>query len=604
VLLAQIPTLKQPTRHLSGGRSPRWRRRAIGRTLFLSLVLLPWAPLAARADYVHPTLAARAGTIVELRVNDGAASVLIEIDQKDEAYFANLTGGTNKQTLSAGTIKETIQPFQLLDADSGRPMNGRVESVSVQPRTIRYDTMAPPPVDVRGKPLPLPEVSPLVTAVRLTYPLRGAPGGVVVVPPRRTDESTAALSIGSIAFHEGLPLTNYWYLSQPETLRLRWDDPWQSAFTNRNLKRPHASSASAYLTIEPYEVRHEIVVRLKDLAPALGLSLPASQPLGEADRQRVIQAAEALFTARPLTSVDGQRVAAAPEAIQFLTVDARGVLQQATASTALRPFSTLLGVSLSYPASSLPQKVTVDWDLFSDELPSVAAMVTDPAGPFPYVLTPDSPRLEWTNSLKASALAVPTPVRVERPAAAWLWLALALCLGMAALLAFRRHRPRLAVLVAMAWLPLLILQRTPALGATLWLSDQQAGRLIEQLLRNVYRSMELKQESRVHDQLALSLSEDLLSEVYVEQRRLLRSQQDGGATTRIRSVQVTQLEPLRIDRLGGEAAYRVSWLASGLVSHWGHTHQRRLRYQANLILQADQDRWTITGLTLLDEARL
>ena len=52
---------------------------------------------------------------------------------------------------------------------------------------------------------------------------------------------------------------------------------------------------------------------------------------------------------------------------------ARGVLQQATASTPFRPFSTLLGISLSYPVSSLPETVTVDWDLFSEALPSIAA---------------------------------------------------------------------------------------------------------------------------------------------------------------------------------------------------------------------------------------
>ena len=116
--------------------------------------------------------------------------------------------------------------------------------------------------------------------------------------------------------------------------------------------------------------------------------------------------------------------------------------------------------------------------------------------------------------------------------------------------------------------------------------------------------MELRQESRVHDQLALSLSEDLLSKIYVQQRRLLRSRKDGGASTRIESVVLETIEPLRIDRLGGTAQYRVSWLASGLVSHWGHTHRRQLRYEADLSIQAHQERWTIAELTLLDEVRL
>ena len=48
----------------------------------------------------------------------------------------------------------------------------------------------------------------------------------------------------------------------------------------------------------------------------------------------------------------------------------------------------------------------------------------------------------------------------------------------------------------------------------------------------------------------------------------------------------------------------MNWLASGLVSHWGHTHQRRLRYDADVTLRAERGRWRLSRLTLLDEQRL
>ena len=549
----------------------------------------------ARADYVHPTLAARAGTIVELRVNDGTATVLLEIDRKDRAFFSSLTGGSRP---------DGLRPFQLLDADSGRPLRPSVDAVALQPRTLRHDPAAPPPLDVRGQPLPLPELSELVTAVQLSYRLPNPGGGLVLVPPSGSEDGRAALAIGAIAFHADLPISSYAYLSRAETLELRPDDPWQSSFRNPNFRRAHASSASSYLTIEPFEVRHEIVVRLQDLFPALGLSLPGRAPISGTDRQRLIEAAAALFQQKAPIRIDGRRQTVRPEAIQFLTVDARGVFQQATDTTPLRPFSTLLGISLSFPVEELPQTVSLDWDLFSEALPSLAATVTDPAGPFPHQLTPDSPSLKWRNTLQGQASGRIRPVEVVGPLAGWRSPALVVgCLGAAAL-AWRHRRRWPALLLALAWIPLLLLQRSPALGATMLLSDQQATRLIEQLLRNVYRSMELRQESRVHDQLALSLSADLLSEVYVQQRRLLRSQQDGGATTRIRSVTLGGLEPRGGDRWAGEVSYRVNWLASGLVSHWGHTHQRRLRYDADVTLRAERGRWRLSRLTLLDEQRL
>jgi hypothetical protein len=55
--------------------------------------------------------------------------------------------------------------------------------------------------------------------------------------------------------------------------------------------------------------------------------------------------------------------------------------------------------------------VTVDWELFTDQVQKVPATATDPAGPLPTFLTPDSNVHTWTNFLKSHV----TP-RVEQVA--------------------------------------------------------------------------------------------------------------------------------------------------------------------------------------------
>ena len=51
---------------------------------------------------------------------------------------------------------------------------------------------------------------------------------------------------------------------------------------------------------------------------------------------------------------------------------------------------------------------------------------------------------------------------------------------------------------------------------------------------------------------------------------------------------------------------RCQWIAVGDVSHWGHIHQRRNRYEADFVVQPiDKDgAWKITEAELVNEQRL
>ena len=60
------------------------------------------------------------------------------------------------------------------------------------------------------------------------------------------------------------------------------------------------------------------------------------------------------------------------------------------------------------------------------------------------------------------------------------------------------------------------------------------------------------------------------------------------------------------DSLPGERGFvsECTWNVSGSVGHWGHIHQRKNRYEAELTVQPVDDRWKVTRLDLLHEERL
>jgi hypothetical protein len=47
-----------------------------------------------------------------------------------------------------------------------------------------------------------------------------------------------------------------------------------------------------------------------------------------------------------------------------------------------------------------------------------------------------------------------------------------------------------------------------------------------------------------------------------------------------------------------------TWQVRAAVGHWGHIHERRNEYQANLTLQPVDGAWKLVGVEILDEVRL
>jgi hypothetical protein len=134
-------------------------------------------------------------------------------------------------------------------------------------------------------------------------------------------------------------------------------------------------------------------------------------------------------------------------------------------------------------------------------------------------------------------------------------------------------------------------------------SPADAAPTVHALLYNAYRALDFRDEEVVFDRLAQSLSGDVLEQVYLEMRRGLRLENQGGARVRVRDVELTHLV---FDEAPtpGTLAYRAAWNVSGSVGHWGHTHIRTNAYDARITLASVDGRWKISDLQILEEQRV
>ena len=74
--------------------------------------------------------------------------------------------------------------------------------------------------------------------------------------------------------------------------------------------------------------------------------------------------------------------------------------------------TAIVGGIIAYITDGMPQQVTVDWDLFTDQIQRVPASAIDPAGPLASYLTPADNVLTWTNFLQRYKIPEVEPVSV------------------------------------------------------------------------------------------------------------------------------------------------------------------------------------------------
>ena len=600
-------------------------RRRLGEITRVSLgfvyLLLCSPPLSA--DWINLSGAETSANIAELYVHDDHVKLIVEIYVGNLETFEQLIPddwvkdtAVERPTLEERLNQFSTETFQVL-TDKGERLPA--ELLIVEPR-LRKDRRSPfagminPYTRQR---VPEPPADKRVLYAEIVYPFSTRPTVLTFVPPQ-DEEGRATVTIGFIAYHKSVPVIDFRYLGAAATLNLDWTDPWYSKFDNPNLKRHHKSALMSFLYVEPYEVRHEILTRVKDMQAWMDLGLRGEDYVEVDELEPLKRRIGEFLLGKNTVRVDGQLLKPTLDRSNYVKVGLNGI-QLLEKPQRLEISTAIIGVIIAYLTDGMPQQVTVDWELFTGQIERVPATATDPAGPLPTYLTADDNVHTWTNFLKNYQMPTVQQLAVSDTIGEWQLplislLCVAVSLPVAWQMRIRRKRGEsmrglalvalLLVSGAVAAYPLLQIAvgRPQAMAGEL--NDGQAQLLLKTLLKNVYRAFDFRDENDVYDRLALSVSGDLLSEVYLQNRKSFAVQRAGGAQAKVKDVEILDARAERVASGRLSYAIRGQWTATGSVGHWGHVHIRRNRYDAIVTVTAVDGSWKIIGLEMLEEERL
>jgi hypothetical protein len=433
---------------------------------------------------------------------------------------------------------------------------------------------------------------------------------------RRAVATAAVYGIGviAIALALGFPAADATTASAESTSGIRMPDlpiPEGAAGTpgSRRVATPFPDAPlQSFVTIAPFEVRHEVLVRPRDLAGRIGLE-PTGEVAIEA-QDGVKRRIRDLVARRTEVVIDGRELEPAERRVDFLGLDSRGALPRL--SPIPEPIDTAwIGVTTVYVTDRTPTEVALTWSGFDSE-PTVPATITDPESSVSVELNRREPALVWTNELSedptpvVSAIAVQPPV-LWMPVVSMVPLALAVVFGAVSLRGRRRGLSAVIARVGLACACLLAPVGNVAIplpssaGSTP--DPARAKRILARVLPNVYRAFEYPTESAVYDRLALSVTGDTLTEIYLEHRRAVRMEERGGAKARVEAVEVVEVDSVDPGTPEGFVA-RTAWTVGGTVTHFGHRHFRQNRYDARVTVVPVDGYWKIRSLEVFDEKRL
>jgi hypothetical protein len=363
----------------------------------------------------------------------------------------------------------------------------------------------------------------------------------------------------------------------------------------------------SFMTIEPFELRHEVMVQLVALAPVLGLEPDATLEI--AAQPEIAEELGALVLDHTELTVDDETVAPVLRRVDFMSVDATGALPRTNPQP--EPVAAaVVGVVMAYPTDGMPRQVALSWVPFPGFVAGIPATVIDPESVHPFMLSPSDVTATWDNELIDDPIPDISAVAVEPTTLSIPWLALPV-FALAAVALWHLRGPRGAKAAALARVALALalivgplVTTEVAIPGSLGTvpTEAQARRLLAGLLPNVYRALELRDQGRIYDRLAITVTGNTLTEVYLQQRRALELEERGGAVARVEAVEVVEVHGVEAQADG--FIVHGTWVVGGMVTHFGHRHFRQNRYDARVGIAAVDGAWKIRDIEVLEQERV
>jgi len=587
----------------------------LGRSVFAACLLVWLGSMScARADWMNLTGAETAPNIAEITILDGKVRIALEIYIGNLDFFEALLPDEwlKKDVAARPPLPERLKRFSAetiqVVTDNGTKLQADLKLLEPRLRKDRASPFAGMINPMTRQRVPEAPSDKRVLYVELEYPFEGEPEHLTFIPPQ-DDKGIAAVAIGFVVYHKAVPVIDFRYLSGPARVALDWEDPWYTKFDNPTLKRHHKSALMSFLYVEPREVRHEVLIRVRDLQDWTDLGLEDGATIAPDEQARVKDRARAFLAKRNPLKVDGVLSEPSSSRAEFLKISLTG-LQLIEDAKPLDLSTAIIGVILSYPIKRLPQRVSVEWELFNRRIERIPVTAIDPAGPMPNFITAGDPTIEWRNFLlkyeepKVLPIVLDDGRSIGVPAVSLVLLILFFGAGVLAL------RPRL--LPRRGWVALSALSAVAAVLsiriAIVEVNNPLAGppdkatstQIVMQMLKNVNHAFAEIEPGALRQALEVIVDGDRLNDVERELARALAIKVPGGGIARVDAIENLVIKD--IAELVDASGFRTlaAWTARASAGHWGHAHRRTIRFQALMELAEVEGEWKLSGLTVID----
>lgn len=355
-----------------------------------------------------------------------------------------------------------------------------------------------------------------------------------------------------------------------------------------------------YLSIEPYEIRQEILIQAEAVTEGLE---EISIDLQEELKQQVLNS---IIENNTLT-VDDDLVPVAERNVDFVTLSSAGVnIREVPISERVQ--EAIIGVTLIYDIESYPDEANVEWSYFPENTGLIEASAIDQNSSITINLSPTQNLLQWQSKMVGYQVPVIEQVNVEQQKIPWISISIFILLAVYIVYGTVKKKELKnsiyipAIIIAFICYPFVRTQ-TGLTGVPNWKpSKERTSIVLDEMLTNVYRAFDRRKEDDVYDRLALSVTGDQLTEIYIQNRMAMALENRGGARANVDQVEV--LDVYSIDRSEQGFVVDALWTVNGSVNHFGHTHYRQNQYRALVTLVIFDDTWKISKIETLDERRL
>ena len=220
---------------------------------------------------------------------------------------------------------------------------------------------------------------------------------------------------------------------------------------------------------------------------------------------------------------------------------------------------------------------------------------------FTWDRSPGGPTPPTSETNRIRTVAMTSPVHVEHQRPGWLgFLCFILCIVIACgawlLRSAKTSQPFLKRgYCAVLLFGLLLVFVVP--DTTHRVDNNRAGHLAERLLSDVYRALSGGGSDALAQNLSATVGDDLTEQIYLNTVQCLHNDKSDGVLIKFSKASVLNIDSDARLSTPSEVYANCTWLVRGSVYHWGHIHERQMKFSGEIVLARDDNTWKITSLS-------